>query len=98
MNKTEKKEQVQKLVDEFLSTTDIDTLVELHSKIITEIALCGYDDNLNLVYAGIQEWSKDLLNYILAVKVHELNPDLIDFTRLSLVGLINFVDMSLLPD
>ncbi len=98
MNKIEKKDQFKKLADEFLSTTDIDTLIDLQSKIITEIALCGYEGNLNIALTSIQEWSRDLLNYILAVKTHTLNPDLIDFTRLSLAGLINLVDISILPD
>lgn len=73
-------------------------IIMLYSSAEGEIALCGYDNNLKLVSSGMEEWSKDLLNYILAVKTHTLNTDLIDFTRLSLVGLINFVDMSLLPN
>ena len=59
-----------------------------------EVATCGYDPQSNVVPLSLDMWAKDLTAYIAAVQNNTVDAELKRFTELSLIGIINLIDLS----
>ena len=99
MTKSEAKDKTAPLIHLFLKSDKVDELITLKQRIISEVSACGYNaSNFEIVKLGILTWGNDLDKYIAAIDKKILTPELKKFTKLSLVGLINFVEISNLPE
>ena len=97
--KTEKKGVIASLITQFLQTKDIDELKALKTQIVKQVTDCPFsEESMDNVAFGISTWANDLDNYISQVEQGTVDSQLKVFTNLSLAGLKNFVDTSLLPD
>ena len=99
MDKSAKKQEIRGLIAKFLGSTDVEELLNLRLNILKAVASCGYDPKTSTgLSLAVETWGNDLTNYILAVRNNNVTSELRDFTKLSLAGLLNFVDLSTLPN
>jgi hypothetical protein len=96
MSKSARKGVVYDFILEFKGTTDVATLTTLRNQIINQVTSCGYSDP-QVYQLVIPTWADDLDRYIVAVEKNQAK-ELDQNTMLALMGLLNQIDMSQLPD
>ncbi|MEP6931248.1 MAG: hypothetical protein ABI850_14595 [Flavobacterium sp.] len=97
MNKYETKEKLKSLVIAFLNSTKLEYAIEIKKEIYDIVLICPYTENIQkIVNDSIKRWDDDLSNYLTTFESKDKF-----YTRqayLALTGIINLVDISLLPD
>lgn len=97
MTKTEKKELVFDLVEDFRTSTNPDELKALEKKIIKEVSDCPFSEEIREVFElSLLSWTYDIDVYIdeKSNGNHSQNGNELALT--SIVGIYNFIDVCLL--
>jgi hypothetical protein len=99
MTKSEKKEIVFHLVEDFKASNDVSELKVLEKKIIKEVSDCPFSDEVKEVLElSLLSWTNDIDDYILDKERGGACEHSNYMAITSIAGIYNFIDVSLLEE
>lgn len=99
MTKAEKKEKVFHLVEHFKKSINDVELKSLKNKIIKEVSECPFSEEAKTLFdLSLMSWNVDIDYYINEAKHHRIDQEVHNLATTCVVGIYNFIDLSLLED